>query len=1584
MNTILRSLALSGLVAGAGLCPALGDSVTGLQEAHISGVEAGAGGPAVDPADVDFINDAAALKSIGEVTAPIAEASTADDPSEHSVDGQPGDTGYPFGLFKPLATVGEYDPDTGYPLTGYPDGHAAWLADEDTVRVAYQSESYGFGSNETYPWVMANGATFSGSHVHTIDYNRAMFADFLQNDSAASEMFEASGHLFDTVYNAFGNLVQPKTVAAAGEYWGKQSLPDGSLVNFSTPLVGADYFFHSFCGAHYEKANRYGEGIGFADDAYLCAEEWDIGDGAYESVRSIDTMGLASMVVDIANGVAYTVPALGQSGYEKLLPVNPGSPDYVVIVCAGYNFDQPVDTAPLRIYVGKKGVDENNEPVDQEGDASERDKFLARNGLLYGKVYGMALANDDYAVLNLALPDLDALLAGNKAGQQMFEKYLQDGDAPANFSVRYYPTSYQWAGWGTANAVSVAETEATKWFEPAEQPAGHTFFPADDKVEHPAVDPDITKFRFVQNMTNKGALIGVEFTDLIAELEADGGLPAFLSADVSRIIAAIDGELTLEVGNKGLSHDGVNTHAGHVERGNVHKMEACDGLQWIKSADADILIVDEDSGNNFGERKYAIPLNPETFELAEPNTGYFLAMAGGSANPRAANGVSAYGGTFWRPDSSEFSGSWNVTALVAEKPEGGFYTPAELLGTGEQLINMTKPLAEQLLIGVVQHRGESAGPVSKFRADWGGQLFMFNVCLPTPGLQAAHIAGFEDGSNAPAVDPAEADFASDVVAVKTIGQVTAPIAEASTADEASEHSVDGQPGDQDYPFLSNLKPLATVGEVDLKTGYPVTGYPDGHAAWLADEDTVRVAYQSESYAFGSNETYPWVMANGATFSGSHVHTIDYNRAMFADFLQNDSAASEMFEASGHLFDTVYNAFGNLVQPKTVAAAGEYWGKQSLPDGSLVNFSTPLVGADYYFHSFCGAHYEKANRYGDGIGFADDAYLCAEEWDIGDGAYESVRSIDTMGLASVVVDIANGVAYTVPALGQSGYEKLLPVNPGSPDYVVIVCAGYNFDQPNDTAPLRIYVGKKGVDENNEPVDQEGGASERDKFLARNGLLYGKVYGMALANGDYAGLNLPMPDLAALRAGNKVQLLDQYVGDPAAPENFTVRYYPTSYQWAGWGPANAVSVAGTEATKWFEDAEQPDGFTFFPADDKVEHPAVDPDITKLRFVQNLTNKGALIGVEFSDLIAELEASGDLPEFVSADVTRIIAAVDGELTLEVGGKGISHDGVNTHAGHVERGNVHKMEACDGLQWIRSSDADVLIVDEDSGNNFGERKYAIVLNPETLELAEPNQGYFLAMAGGSANPRAANGVSAYGGTFWRPDSSEFSGSWNVTALVARKPDGGFYSPAELLGAGEQQVNETMKLEEQVLIGVVQHRGESAGPVSRFRADWGGQLFMFGIKDINPMGGVVTFDLGKRGSSLGGGALEQAVRAGEFVQAPGVLPEAGWRFAGWDTNFDQVSGDMIVTAQYVNEATANDFDLFSSDQLQALAVGPTVEKDADGNFTISLDARFSTDLERWSDIFVVPSMLDAANGSIQLEFGAIEGNPAFFQFVGD
>lgn len=234
------------------------------------------------------------MVSIGETTALIPHAGSSYQP-EDLQDGGSGDVDFPFGDFKVIASVGEEDPNNGHVLTGYPDGQAAWLKDDDTIRVAYQSESYGTLSNETYPWEMASGATFTGSHIHTIDYDRASFAEFLENEEAAGRMFKGAGHLFDTIYNVFGEIVTGKNTNKndLGAKWGNQSLADGTVVEFDEgqQLTLAQWYFHSFCGAYYEQANKYGDGIGFEDDVWLVGEEWNIGDLYDDAVEELSSQG---------------------------------------------------------------------------------------------------------------------------------------------------------------------------------------------------------------------------------------------------------------------------------------------------------------------------------------------------------------------------------------------------------------------------------------------------------------------------------------------------------------------------------------------------------------------------------------------------------------------------------------------------------------------------------------------------------------------------------------------------------------------------------------------------------------------------------------------------------------------------------------------------------------------------------------------------------------------------------------------------------------------------------------------------------------------------------------------------------------------------------------------------------------------------------------------------------------------------------------------------------------------------------------------------------------------------------------------
>ena len=107
---------------------------------------------------------------------------------------------------------------------------------------------------------MKSGVTFTGFHIHWIDYNRNQFANFLNNSNPAGTMVEGSGHLFHTIYNQFGEVVQPR---AQGGTCCDQTLPNGTVVDFNDDhkLTEGDFFFQAFCGAFYKPAHEYGKGI---------------------------------------------------------------------------------------------------------------------------------------------------------------------------------------------------------------------------------------------------------------------------------------------------------------------------------------------------------------------------------------------------------------------------------------------------------------------------------------------------------------------------------------------------------------------------------------------------------------------------------------------------------------------------------------------------------------------------------------------------------------------------------------------------------------------------------------------------------------------------------------------------------------------------------------------------------------------------------------------------------------------------------------------------------------------------------------------------------------------------------------------------------------------------------------------------------------------------------------------------------------------------------------------------------------------------------------------------------------------------
>ena len=119
------------------------------------------------------------------------------------------------------------------------------------------------------------------------------------------------------------------------------------------------------------------------------------------------------------------------------------------------------------------------------------------------------------------------------------------------------------------------------------------------------------------------------------------------------------------------------------------------------------------------------------------------------------------------------------------------------------------------------------------------------------------------------------------------------------------------------------------------------------------------------------------------------------------------------------------------------------------------------------------------------------------------------------------------------------------------------------------------------------------------------------------------------------------------------------------------------------------------------------------------------------------------------------------------------------------------------------------------------------------------------------------------------------------------------------------------------------------------FGRDGPGKAYLY---DLGVAPFSVTFDLAGKGSYSGGGALTQSVIAGTAAIAPAVSANAGWYFAGWNVPIDYVNSDLTVTAQYVPASTVTfDLDgkgmLIAGDLTQMIGVGfPALVPEVLGN----------------------------------------------------
>ena len=414
------------------------------------------------------------------------------------------------------------------------------------------------------------------------------------------------------------------------------------------------------------------------------------------------------------------------------------------------------------------------------------------------------------------------------------------------------------------------------------------------------------------------------------------------------------------------------------------------------------------------------------------------------------------------------------------------------------------------------------------------------------------------------------------------------------------------------------------------------------------------------------ESFPWVVnSKSASFTGSHIHYIDYNRSMLASFMDDGapSKAQGMVKGAGNAVSKAYNLKRELVGPRNRTGDGLQPTTSNVHESNVDVNGNYIVGstatapskADWLMQSLCSAHLEVRHQWGNGMGVEDDLFITNEEW------ISYPRDSMPIGLPVHVLNLATGELWATAAFTLGGHEKVVEVNSGHRDYVAFVPSGYNgafglsedsavlaarnaaytrtdgnpYVYPQDIVPTKLYIGKKNT-------DKDGNAETTD-FMARNGFEYGALYGFAV-------------DCNAVNPSR-----DSWHKSASAGDTVTGAFYKLRWQ------AQRGVVEGFEKDgSWeFQDAPEgaPDGWCFWTSDGKdsrgakTEHVSPDPRGGQ-RVLQGST--AGYFGIyDFQDLPTLL--SSGMPTSIPATYTVHQPESDVVDLIELGGAGLRADGNN-----------------------------------------------------------------------------------------------------------------------------------------------------------------------------------------------------------------------------------------------------------------------------------------------------------------------------------
>jgi hypothetical protein len=551
-------------------------------------------------------------------------------------------------------------------------------------------------------------------------------------------------------------------------------------------MNGADWLIMTGCSADLCTAKQWGTTLGLNNSMYIWVDEYM----SQFITRQIDSAKIASFTgcslytTDLVTGNTWTIGSMGGGGWEKITEFNTGDPRYVGFAVVSYlgvpegientknaaggrtDYVESWHTSPQQIYIGIKNYKEDGTPLsaaDASGNAPGT--YLARNGLAYGRCYGFAVTPAEAALRGFT--DVSGYY------YKGFEAFFANAARRNGDSIdgAFLPTPWRWNGtvepvwktnlyeWqdrpvsgfpGDASGSGSIVTSTTHRFMNA-TPAGGSG--GDNKAEHSSADPrGGQRFIVALNASNptSGFIPMYDMTGLTAVLNglADGKLPNSVTCSLKLVVqyGSIDNYTIFTGGgakNKLGFYSGANQSRRTESSTNADEQNKVpyivDTLQWYVTSDpsgSDWMYLGEDSSTVDAEACWLAKFYPNNLVGSDVPT-YFMSQLSGCRNtskayqtipPRCNYNVNV--GVFSTKDNStEISGSWDLTGLLVKNLDGSFKAqPGDRIRTFDDDVSINNKL---IMLGT-QHHMSSGGPIATKGLGEGGQLIMLKPKnLPT-------------------------------------------------------------------------------------------------------------------------------------------------------------------------------------------------------------------------------------------------------------------------------------------------------------------------------------------------------------------------------------------------------------------------------------------------------------------------------------------------------------------------------------------------------------------------------------------------------------------------------------------------------------------------------------------------------------------------------------------------------------------------------------------------------------------------------------------------------------------------------------